>query len=63
MNEEYDEEHDKEAGGGELLAATAILIADVPCAFEAARLATAAASNDDAPLLRHAAYPQQASAE
>ena len=53
-----DEEHDKEAGGGELLAATTILIADVPRAFEAARLATAAASNGDAPLLRYAAASQ-----
>ena len=53
-----DEEHDKEAGGGELLTATTILITDVPRAFEAARLATASASNGDAPLLRHAAASQ-----
>ena len=58
MNEEHDEEHNKEACGGELLAATTVLIADVPCAFEAARLATAAASNGDALLLYHAAASQ-----
>ena len=57
MDEEHDEKH-KEAGGGEMLAATTILIADVPLAFEAARLATAAASNGDAPLLRNAAASQ-----
>ena len=53
-----DEEHDKEAGGGELLAATTILIAGVPRAFEAARSDTALASNGDEPLLRHAAASQ-----
>ena len=54
-----DVEHDNEAGGGELLlAATTILIADVPRAFESARLATAAASYGESPVLRHAAASQ-----
>ena len=53
-----DEEHDKEAGGGELLPATTILIAGVPRAFESARLATAAASYGESPVLRHAAASQ-----